>query len=474
MPRVYFDTNIYSKLKSAQEPDFQEAARILEIYQKRLSFYFSVAHIRDKRKDFTLHKFADFGFMEKIVGDNYLAYDPLENRPDVYLATPAVVFDDDEPGEMEGLLGFFDHSPDDSPESTLMKTMIRSVYSSIPLPETQADTSLLNENQLKIQQAIVPADREGVTMFNVMENLATFTRNLFADNELYKQLRTTLDGSFNNGIVTLNAEVDFNEAFRDTTFSKTFLDLIKEHMRHPNKDEIPFYDLYLVAYQMLDSLGIDKDTITKKNSLVNILNDAMHSYFGLHCDIFVTDDKNNAKKTKALYQLFGAQTRVLTMAEFNKFIPEIIYPEKDTQDQLLGRVLHDLTYGERAEPFNGNGFVCQWIKEHHRYLDFFDGLVEVTGTTSRQIVIYKGYAHPLSDPSFSERAMIIKSALYAFGPDLENKGEFNYRDRNVRATDVGERKWLIDGMRVELSKSPLAEKYTLVLTLPELESQEEP
>lgn len=379
MPRIYFDTNVYSNLRINQLPVYQEANHLLQLYQHRLSFYFSAAHIRDKRKDHTSHKFADFTFMEKIVGDNYLAYDPIEKRPGSYLANPLMVFEDDDKDEMNGLLNFFDPSPGDSPELTFVKDFIRSTFSAIPVPESGLDMSQISEAQRKFHESIIPKDRDNVTMFHIMENMAVMIRQLFLDSELYKQLRSTLDGTFNNGKVTLNGEVDFNEALKETSLQKTFIEFIKGNMHHSNKDEIPFYDFYQVAYQMLDSLGIDKDKITGKNSLANIHNDSLHSYFAHYCDVFVTDDKATAKKTRALYQLFQIDTKVVTTDEFNLLVPELLLEFRDDKEWFFQKLHYDLTNAERGEPFVENGLVCQRLDRNHRYLDFFDVIVEVTG-----------------------------------------------------------------------------------------------
>lgn len=467
MPRIYFDTNVYSNLRADKAEVYRDANQLLNLYQNRLSFYFSTAHIRDKRKDQTTYKFDDFAFMEKIVRDNYLAYDPIEKIPGFYLATPTMVFEDDDKDDLNGLLNFFDHSPDDQPEMVFLKSFLKSTFSAMPVPDSELDISQIPENQRKFHESILPANRQNLTMFDVMENMAKMTRQLFFDSELYKQLRNTLDGTMNNGKVTLNGEVDFNEAFKETHLQKTFLEVIKENMHHPNKEEIPFYDFYQVAYQMLDSLGIDKDKITEKNSLTNIHNDALHSYFAHYCDLFVTDDKATAKKTKALYQLFEIDTKVVTTNEFNQLVPELLLEFRDHKDWFFQKLNYDLTHAERDAPFVENDIVCQRLKRNHRYLDFFDVVVLLTGSTTYQIALCKGYSHALSEPSFSERARIVSASIFAFGVDIENKGDYIYQDVEKRQFDNACRKWMFDKITIELKNFDLLKKYVLLITIPE-------
>lgn len=469
MPRIYFDTNVYSNLRADRVQVYKDTNLLLNLYQNRLSFYFSIAHIRDKRKDQTTYKFDDFAFMEKIVGDNYLAYDPIEKRPGFYLATPTMVFENDDKDDLNSLLNFFDHSPDDQPEMVFLKGFLKSTFSAIPVPDSGLDMSQIPENQRKFHEAILPANRKNLTMFDVMENMAKMTRQLFFDSELYKQLRNTLDGTMNNGKVTLNGEVDFNEAFKETHLQKTFIDVIRENMHHPNKEEIPFYDFYQVAYQMLDSLGIDKDKITEKNSLTNIHNDALHSYFASHCDVLVTDDKSTAKKTKALYQLFKIDTKVVTTDEFNQLVPDLLLEFRDDKDWFVQKLDYDLTHAERDEPFVENDIVCQRLNRNHRYFDFFDVVVLLTGKTTYQIALCKGYSHALSEPSFSERAKIVSAAIFAFGVDIEEKGEYEYQDAEIRHLDDAHRRWIFDEMTIELKQFDLFNKYIMLITLSKLD-----
>lgn len=467
MPRIYFDTNIYSNLKANRQPVYQELNRLLAIYGSRLSFYFSCAHIRDKRKDHTDHKFDDFDFMENYTSDNYLAYDPLAKMPGFYLATPRMVFDDDDPAELDLLKNFFDVGPDDSPEITMMKGMIKALYGNIPVPQPGPELDQLPPDQRKLYEALFPTDRSNMSLFNVVENMSNYTRDLFMNSELYKQLRTTLDGTMNNGKATLNGEVNFNEAFKDTQLKKTFIDFIRDNMHHPNKDEIPFYDFYPVAYQMLDSLGVDKDKISAKNSLVNIQNDALHSYFAHYCDIFVTEDYGTIKKTKALYELLEIGSQVVTPAEFNALLPELLMELPDDRAWFFQKLLYDLQNSERREAVEVDGLTCQRLDKNHRYLDHFDVIIEVFGPTHRQIILCKGNVHLLSDASFSEQAKIIEAAFAVFGKDIDNHGSFVYQDIQQRERTLQPRKWVIDGATIELKYESLIKKFALVINLPD-------
>jgi len=98
MPRICFDTNIFSGLLSLREQRFIHLNELLADKKERLSFYFSHAHIMDKLKDPSEHKFADFDFIESYTKDNHLSYYLLSKRTHQYLATPLMVYEDNKNG----------------------------------------------------------------------------------------------------------------------------------------------------------------------------------------------------------------------------------------------------------------------------------------------------------------------------------------------------------------------------------------
>jgi len=214
MARIYFDTNVFSNLQSNKDAKFQELNAQLDIYKKKLSFYFSYAHIRDKRKDLTDYKFKDFDFMETFVGDNYLAYHPQEKKTSFYLATPLMVFNDNPEDDLNGLLDFFKPNDDDDELIRNLKTLTKTLYSAIPLPLLPNPSEALPYNQKRIISEILPLDKENPNFFDLMENMSEFTRKVFADSDLYKELRNMIYTGINNGTLTINDDLDFNEALK--------------------------------------------------------------------------------------------------------------------------------------------------------------------------------------------------------------------------------------------------------------------
>lgn len=463
MPRIYFDTNIYSNLKGSLDTKYRELNRLLLEYQPVLSIYFSYALIRDKRKDLTDRKFEDFKYIETWTGNNYIAYDPLEKRTSFYLATPTMVFNDNPEDDMNGLLNFFDAADD---EDEMIKAIPKTLFSNIPIPLDRDSLNKVPDEQKRVLNEIMPFDKEHPTLFHVMENMTVFTQKIFADSSLYKQLRNMLYDSINGGRLILNDDLAFNEALKSTIVQKSFLEFVEDNLKMNHKNGVPFYDYYHSAYNMLDMLGIKKDKITAKNTLNNVHTDGMHSYFAHYCDYFVTDDANVAIKSKALYKMMGIDTMVVSVEEFIISLQEIYAANFETLDFFRHKLVDDLQQAERIHPDIVGDKTIYRFSRNHRYLTFFDAILEVRGEGIIQLVIFKGESNLLSEPGFSEQAKIIKNCLFTFGSDIDNRGEFHYPVKGAEGQESIERTWLIGNLIFELRHYELIDKYSLVITFP--------
>jgi hypothetical protein len=465
MPRIYFDTNVFSNLRNNKEEKFQQLNQLLEIYKDRLSFFFSYAHIRDKRKDFTDIKFEDFSFMETLVHDNYLAYHSVEKYSSFYLATPLMVYNDNPDDDLKDLLNFFDIQEYDDPGIKSMKLLTKSLFSTVPLPRHTTDLTTLPENQQQLMTDLLGSDKPDRTLFDLMTNMTVFTRRLFKESGLYKELRNMIYEGINKGSMTLNGNLDFNQALVNTPVKKTFLEFVQDNMSRVDGEKAPFYNFYNSAYNMLDVFGISKDKVTNKNTPDNILTDGMHTYFGHFCDYFVTDDATIKLKANAMYKLFDFPTIVVSVEEFIKTLPDILFDWPEDNDWFKKKLVYDLQNSERFEPIEIDEFTVKRLARNHLYLEFFDTILEVNSESISQIVIYKSESNDLSEPNFFEISQIIDRALKIFGEDVGRKQSFDHHSYKDGQAHLAERRWQFDNIIIELTHFSLINKYALVLTL---------
>lgn len=466
MPRIYFDTNVFSNLRVNAKPKYQLLNKLIEERKGRLSLYFSIAHIRDKRKDQSGYKFLDFDFMETLTGDNYLSYDPIEKRTGLYLATPKMVYDEDRPEEeYSSIIDFFEPSEGDDELIRPLKTLFQTTLGSIPMGIDNNMFESLPEEQKKLVSSFLPM-KEGATLLDMMKSMMGFTEELHTDGRLYKDLRTMVDQGLNNGLVTLNGETDFNEALKDTALKETFFDYVKSTIYHKDKDNIPYYDFYQLAYSTLDILGISKDKISKKNTLGNLQNDGMHAYFARYCDYFVTDDKTITSKTRAMNNLMDISMSVLSVDEFNDLLPDLISEKRDDWEILKNKLLWDLKNSPRKNAENFEKSTIHRLSQNHRYLDFFDAVIEVITTEERKMIAFKGISNPQSSPGLSECQKIIAAALLSIGKDDDEKLFFNYHESEAKIDKA--RRWTLSkDFIIELDFQPeLNGKYGLAFVFP--------
>ncbi|MDN3581368.1 hypothetical protein [Mucilaginibacter flavus] len=407
--------------------------------------------------------------METLVGDNYLAYDPIEKNTSFYLATPLMVFEDNSEDDLSILENFFEPKDGDDPMIKILKSTIKNMLTTMPLNDIVGSMDTGHEGQRKIIAELFPMDKDNPTFFDMVKTMSEFTLKIFADSNLYKDLRNMIYTGVNNGKMTLDENLDFNEALKETIIQKSYLEFVSESIKVRGQGEVPYYDLYLMAYNMLDIFGIKKDKITAKNSLVNLHNDGMHTFFAQYCDYYVTDDATTTLKCQALYKLFGIETKVISVDAFIRLLPEIFSDFDEDREWFSRKLIFDLQNSSyRAPEFLDNKSV-QRMEKHCMYLDFFDAIVKIDDGSRTELVIFKGYSHQLSNPSWSEQAQIIDRALAIFGGDIDSKGRFEYKDHNRNLSDeLVSRKWEQGNLTFELRPYEMINNnYALIITFPQ-------
>src|SRR6185437_2900501 len=348
MPRIYLDTNVFSNLRNNITPVDQQLNLLLEQFKNNLTIVFSHAHIRDKLNDKSDMKSLDFEFMENLVGDNYLSYHGLEKRTSFYLATPKMVFDDEQGDNIEVLSNVFEEQPDDDELTVLRKRLTKNIFSSVKVPIDQIDLNLLPKGHMEIMSQIIPTRNS--SLFDLMNQVKDLSIDVLTDNTTYKKLREIIDAKLNNGSLTLNGEENLNELFQDSTFRKTYVDLVKDSITIYHKDEIPYNDFYLQSYTKLDMLGVNKDKLNQKNTFRNIFNDSLHSYYARYCDYLITKDKRLIEKSQALYEIYGVYTKILSPQQFLDVLSIIGPNNEENMSDFFSKFAYDIKNTELQEP----------------------------------------------------------------------------------------------------------------------------
>lgn len=213
-------------------------------------------------------------------------------------------------------------------------------------------------------------------------------------------------------------------------------------------------------------LGIKKDKITPKNGFANMLNDGLHSYYARYFDFLITADKSLTEKSKALYGLLNVKTIVLTVEEFIDRLPEIAKTSDLSVSDFFRKFLYDINNADRKETNFQDQREQTIICTKNRYFNFFDVVFEVKEDGYCHYFLRKLMNHYLSAPNYRETGMIINRCVDIFGPDLLQRGYFDFEKEvtEIEEDKWGGRAWRINEVLLILEKHYALKEICMLIT----------
>lgn len=79
------------------------------------------------------------------------------------------------------------------------------------------------------------------------------------------------------------------------------------------------FNYFLAEYTTLAFCGYSRD---KKRNILNIMTDALHSFYAMRCDVLVTRDEGMQRKAEAEFKHFNSPTRIISIEELQSFLEE--------------------------------------------------------------------------------------------------------------------------------------------------------
>ncbi len=162
------------------------------------------------------------------------------------------------------------------------------------------------------------------SMYVVMQDFIDLMNEMKTYPVIYNKLRSvfktsiTLDQNIHN---VDNVIEMLDKIMLKTMLNKSFTELYQDNTiieTSKNKD----YSKIIGTFMQLDFVGYGSEKLTDKNQYDNLFNDALHCFYGAHCDFFITADKKTYKKTKAVYQNENILTQVFKPTEFIKYLKQ--------------------------------------------------------------------------------------------------------------------------------------------------------
>ena len=95
--------------------------------------------------------------------------------------------------------------------------------------------------------------------------------------------------------------------------NKTLGELIASHNQSDREQTLN--EKFSSGFILLNFFSLDKEK-NKKANFTSLNNDAQHSFFAAHCDVFITKDEGLKIKSSILYEEYGIPTQIFDIDEF--------------------------------------------------------------------------------------------------------------------------------------------------------------
>lgn len=386
MYRVYLDWNVISNLKRIDVEKFGQLRLLIAENQDRLLIPFTTAHIDDLKKslkpgmsDDLLLK--DLDLLSEISNNEFINW-TKNNNTEPFIGEPNKFY--------------FENKDSWINQNSLD---ISNVFTSLPSTFSDIGLNSIGETFINMLKSMPLGDffpkNEINKAFNITSDYNNMWEylNVFAEvmngvlnkKEDYLKLR---DNAQNNGLFDISKNSanwedekvfdNIDEILKSLGVQQTTMELSDFVVKQFKKDKATIYDEFTTLYLYLDIIGYKSDKLSKPmNTMTNITNDGLHSFYGAHCEYLVTDDKNLVRKSKAIYHKLGLPTKVLSTSEFVEIFNKIIPHKYENYSDFI----YDLIYILSPENFIEenvfeNGLKANIFQIPHLAFDFFNFAIQ--------------------------------------------------------------------------------------------------
>jgi len=386
MYRVYLDWNVISNLKRIDVEKFSQLRLIITENQDRLIMPFTTAHIDDLKKslkpgmsDDLLLK--DLDLLSEVSKNEFINWtksnitEPFIGEPNAFYYENKESWINQNSVDISNIFTSLTSSFNDIGLNSFGETFINTLKS-LPLGDSFPKNG--------INKAFnITSDYNN--MWEFLNVFAEVMNGMLNKKEDYLKLRVNAQNNelFDVSKNSANWEDEkvfdnIDEILKSLGVQQTTMELSDFVVKQLKKDKATIYDEFTTLYLCLDIIGYKSDKLSKPmNTMTNITNDGLHSFYGAHCEYLVTDDKNLTRKSKAIYHKLEMPTKVLSTSEFVESFNEIV-PQKYNH---LSDFISDLVYILKPENFIeendfDNGLKANIFKIPHLAFDFFNFAIQ--------------------------------------------------------------------------------------------------
>lgn len=473
MVRLYLDSNVFRQLKNSEISDSETLSQKIKTHSNRLLLFYSEAHMNDLNRDKSDKKFEDLEYMSQFVGTNYLSLRLGKEIVNSLIATPKEAFESIQDVDMESDETDFNELLDnellnDFPELKKSLQTINEYLDSELVLDLEKNLAKQPEEYRALWKDMLGEVKDVYTRKELTEFASTMQFNLFEKPEVYKNTRRVALEKLqlvNKHNINIEAD-DFNELLANTPLERSFLDLVNATVEDLKLGLPKHYSVYTTAYNMLNSLGLDKES-NKKAKFANTVSDANHSFFAAHCDYLVSDDAGLLLKSKALYKLFGISTKVISFEEFERDFDSIVGVEELNFKQFLDSLKDDLRHGSILSERDSTLYKRRYrtIETAFNYFGYFNLMdVVIDEEFGSFIVLFNQRLNYSSFISYKEFEGVTNNIVRLLGPDVDMKSEFQEEEIEVIKNGKWEgRTWVIGDMTFSLEINEGTEKFDFLI-----------
>lgn len=458
MYTVYLDKNIYSYLtKDPLDPLYETLGNILLDRQKELLVFYSYAHIEDLKNSMSSPKVEDdLLIIEKIAQKNYCYYDNEHKKFCLNYYSPKEIWD-----AQEDILPFIDEAMEGD-ISSLITQDLRDKIENLKRNWSDANpiTAIKDEKEIQLLSKFFPTNLDSLTTEEILKECYRRIRSLSKERGIYRELRAHTYNTVNKGKFTVGPMSYKIQDLSDSPLKRHFYDFVLASIVKGDDGFIAKYDFHISAYTSLDLLGYNRD---KDVVMDNLMTDALHSYYGGHFDVVVSNDKGFVIKSRALYQYLGLNTIVLFPQEFISEFNSAKFSLNETATQLIMRIKDDwckLKTEMKPEQdkayFDNKGENGTFLyASKKRYLDYFDSIGSLILNNTEIIILGKDLNKYLEYRLPTKLIYrLIDKCYEIFGTDSYNEGKIQPESNELKKLDEGEwvgRVWVCDQFKITLS-----------------------
>ncbi len=312
---IYLDWNIFDrieKITQLQDSDrrtFESLEKIIS--NEKVSIPYSNAHLNDllrgfKKNSYFIDKHLDT--LEKLT--NNLCICQYWNHEHVVWHNRSVKeFFKEKKEEIESEPETFLELVDFD-ETGILKSYIKA-FELIPLPKQFYDCYKYDS----LFGIIYPTSRKEKNMLALCNDLHAFSMRLKTDYSVYKSLRSFLVKS----ISKLNKKKDLLKQLKLSSVEApehlTIFELSKLIATKTESSKNKNYSRIIETFIKYDLKGYKSDA-----NFNNLFDDALHTFYGAHCDYFITRDDRCHYKAIKTFEKLGIKTVVLKPEEFERII----------------------------------------------------------------------------------------------------------------------------------------------------------